>query len=49
MMNCKQASIVEELIDELEGKMIMAIYDRDLERAEVIGSIIDWLKIQKNK
>lgn len=47
-MTTQQASIIEEVIEDLESKMMLAIQDMDLLRAESIGAIIDWLKKTKN-
>lgn len=48
-MTIARAIIVEELIEELESKMMLAIQDMDMLRADTIGGVIDWLKEEKNK
>lgn len=48
-MTRARAVIVEELIEELESKMMLAIEELDMLKADTIGGVIDWLKKEKNK
>lgn len=42
-------TIIEEIIEDVYGKMHQAILDDDMMRANLLGNIIDWLKQEKNK
>lgn len=42
-------NVIEETIEYLHGQMMLAINDLDLMKAQNIGQVIDWLKIEKNK
>ena len=48
-MTNEMINVIEETIEYLDGQMMLAINDLDLMKAQNIGQVIDWLKIEKNK